>query len=74
MAGEMDSDKPVDPEIELAIREAMDKATEDMRDEGITSLAKYMKKNYDAYRELGFSRKNSFTFTVLLYQSVLQHG
>lgn len=74
MAGEMDSDKPVDPEIEQEIRAAMDKATDDMRDEGIASLARYMKKNYEAYRKEGFNRKNSFTFTILLYQSLLQHG
>jgi hypothetical protein len=74
MAGEMDSDKPVDPETESVIRDAMGQAIDDMRDEGITQLAKYMRNNYQAFRKQGFSRKNSFTFTVILYQSLLYHG
>ena len=75
MAGEMDSDKPVDPETESAIRDAMDQAIDDMHNEGIIQLARYMKNNYQAFRKQGFSRKNSFTFTILLYQSILaSHG
>lgn len=70
----MDGDKPVDPEIELEIQEAMDKATEDMRDENATSMAKYMMSNYKAFRKQGFSRKHSFAFTVILFQSLLAHG
>lgn len=70
----MDSDKPVDPQTERELQDTLNQAVDDMRDEGITQLAKYMKNNYRAFRKQGFSRKNSFTFTVLLYQSMLHHG
>jgi hypothetical protein len=75
MAGEMDSgDKPVDPDTERELQATMNEAVDTMRDEGIAQLARYMKSNYQAFRKEGFSRKNAFTFTILLYQSLLAHG
>jgi hypothetical protein len=73
MGGSVD-DKPVDPETEREVQAAMDKATEDMRAEGITSIAVYMSNTYKAFRKHGFSRKQAFSFTIVLYQSLLVHG
>jgi hypothetical protein len=70
----MDSDKPVDPDTAREVQDAMDEAMKEMRDEGVTQLARYMKSNYTAFRKQGFSRKQSFSFTILLYQNLLLHG
>jgi len=74
MAGDVDSDKPVDPATERELKATMDQAVEDMRNEGMTSLAKYMHSNYTAFRKAGFNRKNSFTLSVILFQNLLAHG
>lgn len=73
MAGDMD-DKPVDPATEREIKDTMDEAIEDMRNEGMVSLAKYVRNNYVTFRKAGFNRKNSFTLTVILFQNLLAHG
>ena len=70
----MDSDKPVDPDTEREIQAAMDKSVKDMRDEGVTQLAKYMRSNYKAFRKQGFTRKEAFGFTAILFQNLLSHG
>jgi hypothetical protein len=67
-------DKPVDPETEREVQAAMDKATDDMRAEGIASVARYMRTSYDSFRTQGFNRKQAFSFTLMLYQSLLIHG
>lgn len=64
-------DKPVDPATEKELQDAMDKAVSDMRDENVVSLAKYMGSNYKAFRKYGFSRKQAFTLTALLFQRLL---
>lgn len=73
MAGDMD-DKPVDPATEREIKDTMDEAIEEMRNEGVASLAKYIHSNYAAFRKQGFNRKNSFTLTAILFQNLLAHG
>ena len=70
----MDSDKPVDPATEQELKDTMDKAIEDMRNEGVESLAKYMYSNYRSFRRNGFSRRNAFTLTALLFQNLLVRG
>lgn len=67
-------DKPVDPDTERELQDTMEQVVKDMRDEGITQLAKYMRSNYKAFRKQGFTRKESFTFTALLFQNLLIHG
>lgn len=66
----MDDDR-IDPETEKALRDAMDEAEKDVRLDGITSMAAYMRQSYEAFRKTGFNRKQSFSFTVLLYQNLL---
>jgi cell division protein FtsI/penicillin-binding protein 2 len=70
----MDSDKPVNDDTEREVQEALDEAFKEVRDEGVAQLAKYMKSNYTAFRKQGFSRKNAFTFTIILYQNLLTRG
>jgi len=74
MAGDVDSDKPVDPATERELQDTMDQALREMQNENTASLARYLRGNYKAFRKVGFSRKESFTFTALLFQTLLAHG
>jgi hypothetical protein len=67
-------DEQLDPETEKALRDAMDEAADEVRDDGITNMAAYMRRSYEAFRKCGFSRRQSFSFTMVLYQSLLSRG
>lgn len=64
-------DDRIDPETEKALRDAMDQAEQDVRKDGVTSMAAYIRQTYEAFRKTGFNRKQSFSFTVLFYQSLI---
>lgn len=74
MGDNVDGDRPVDPDTEREVQDTMDKAVEDMRDEGSASLAKYAGNSYRAFRKQGFTRKQAFTLTAVLFQSLLPRG
>jgi hypothetical protein len=64
----------IDPETEKELREAMESATEDVRKDGIVSMAAYMRSTYEAFRKTGFGRLQSFVFSLTLYKSLLNRG
>lgn len=64
----------LDPETEKEIRDAMGKAASSAREDGIIEMARYMRRNYLAFRAQRFTRKQAFTFTMLLYQAILVNG
>lgn len=61
----------LDPETEKTLRDAMTQAEQDVRSDGVASMAAYMRQTYEAFRKTGFTRRQSFSFTALLYQSLL---
>lgn len=65
------ADDRLDPEIEKAMRDALDQAEQDVRKDGVTSMAAYMRQTYEAYRVAGWGRPQAFFFTVLLYRALL---
>jgi len=70
----VDDEGKLDPETEKSIEDVMDQAVREVRDDGITDIAAYMRRTYEAFRKLGFSRRQSFSFTILLYQSLISRG
>ena len=67
-------DDGLDPETEKELRDAMDAATEDVRSDGVTSMAAYMRSTFNAFRKTGFGRTESFIFTLTLYRNLLARG
>ena len=67
-------DNRLDPETEKAVREAMDQAELDVRNDGILGMVLYLRTTYKAFRKSGFSKKQSQAFTELLYRSLLIRG
>lgn len=65
-------DNQLDPETEKELRAAMDSAAQEERKGNTVELAQYMRDNYLAYRAKGFSRKQAWTFTILLYQNLIR--
>lgn len=64
-------DDRIDPETEKAMRDAMDQAEKDVRQDGVDSMAAYMRQTYEAYQKAGFGRTASFVFTIMLYRGLL---
>lgn len=69
-----DDDTPLDPETERELRDTMDQAGRDVREDGMLDTAKYIRRNYLIFRAQGFSRKQSFQMTSMLYQLMLMRG
>lgn len=72
MGYHLDRDK-LDPENERALSEAMDKAIDVARAEGLASVSRYMRDAYDSFRAKGFTRVQAYAFTILLYKSLLDN-
>lgn len=70
----MDDKDKLDPETQKALDEAMEQAAKDVRDDGVASMAAYMRTTYQAFRKCGFGRAQSYGFTALLYQNLLRRG
>lgn len=65
-------DNGLDPETETALRAALDQAEQDVRADGILSMATYLKTTYDAWINVGFTKKQAFKFTEKLYEGLLR--
>jgi hypothetical protein len=61
----------LDPDTEKALREAMDQAEQDVRADGIVSMATYLKTAMDAYTNVGFTQEQAFELTRDLYKGLL---
>lgn len=69
-----EDDTPLDPETERELRDTMDQAGRDVREDGMLDTAKYIRRNYLIFRAQGFSRRQSFKMTSMLYQLILMRG
>lgn len=62
----------LDPELEAEMRATMDDAVDGAQLEGIAEVAKYLRRHYDAYRSVKFSRKQAFMLTVMMFEKDLR--
>jgi len=67
-------DNGLDPETEKALRDAMDQAEQEVRNDGVASMAAYMRRTYLSFRETGFGKVPSYVFTLLLYRNLIHRG
>lgn len=67
-------DQGLDPETEQELRDTMDEAQRNARNDGMLEMARYIRRNYAMFRSQGFSRKQAFTLTAVLYQVMLAKG
>lgn len=64
----------LDPQTEEAVRDALDEAAQNVREDGIVSMANYLRKTYEAFHNTGFTEEQSYNFAVLLYSNLLSRG
>lgn len=64
----------LDPETEKSLRDALNAAAEDVRQDGITDMAAYMRSTYKAFQDVGFGRVQSFAFTIVFYRTLMNRG
>lgn len=65
-------DHGLDPETEKALRDAMDQAEQDVRVDGIISMASYLWTANEAFIKVGFTKEQAFIFTRDLYSGLLK--
>jgi len=70
----VDDDTPLDPETERELRDTMDQAGRNAREDGMLEMAKYLRRQYLLFRTQGFSKRQSFQMTSYLYQVMLMRG
>lgn len=66
-----DEESQVSPETEAEIRDAMREGASNEQQDSIDNMAKLMRRYYVSFRARGFSRKQAFTFTALVFQRML---
>lgn len=69
-----DNDTPLDPETERELRETMEQAGRDAREDGMLDMAKYVRRQYVCFRAQGFTRRQAFQMASMLYQLLLVRG